>query len=79
MDVVSFTRMADGTREDYEFLHEQERAFMDDLPARLLNGLDSLSESFSGYPVSRLEHSLQSAARGVGREIRRDGGRRVAP
>ena len=35
MDVVSFTRMADGTKEDYEFLHEQEQLFMPDLPVRL--------------------------------------------
>ena len=63
MDVVSFTRMADGTKEDYEFLHEQEQLFMDDLPARLMDGLKELSAGFSGYAVSRLEHSLQSATR----------------
>ena len=63
MDVVSFTRMADGTKADYQFLDEQEGEFMAGLPARLLEGLGSLSESFSGYPVSRLEHSLQSATR----------------
>ena len=63
MDVVSFTRMADGTKADYQFLDEQEGEFIDGLPARLLEGLSSLSESFSGYPVSRLEHSLQSATR----------------
>ena len=63
MDIVSFTRMADGTKEDYQFLGEQEREFMDGLPARLLNSLSALGKSFSGYPVSRLEHSLQSATR----------------
>ena len=63
MDVVSFTRMAEGTKEDYEFLHEQEQLFMEDLPARLMDGLKALSEGFSGYAVSRLEHSLQSATR----------------
>ena len=63
MDVVSFTRMADGTKEDYQFLGEQEHEFMDELSARLLDSLNALSKSFSGYPVSRLEHSLQSATR----------------
>ena len=63
MEIVSFTRMADGTKEDYQFLGEQEREFIDGLPARLLNSLSALGESFSGYPVSRLEHSLQSATR----------------
>ena len=57
MDVVSFTRMAVGTKADYQFLDEQEGEFMAGLPARLLEGLGSLSKSFSGYPVSRLEHS----------------------
>jgi len=63
MDVVSFTRMADGTREDYEFLDEKEHEFVSALPDRLLAGLRSLGDSFSGYSISRLEHSLQSATR----------------
>ncbi|HJP06760.1 MAG: peptidase [Acidiferrobacteraceae bacterium] len=63
MEVVGFKRMADGSREDYEFLGEMERKFVDGLPDRILTQLRLLSESFSGYPVSRLEHSLQSATR----------------
>ncbi|MEK9625831.1 MAG: HD domain-containing protein [Gammaproteobacteria bacterium] len=63
MEVVSFTRMADGTREDYEFLNKKEHEFLDSLPDRLLAGLRSLDDSFGGYSISRLEHSLQSATR----------------
>lgn len=63
MDVVSFTRMADGTKEDYAFLAELEEKYIEGLPERLLKAVESLKESFSGYQVSRFEHSLQSATR----------------
>ena len=63
MKVVSFTRMADGTREDYEFLDQKEKEFVKDLPDRIMASLRALDGSFSGYAVSRLEHSLQSATR----------------
>ena len=63
MKVVSFTRMADGTREDYEFLDRKEKEFVKDLPDRIMASLRALDGSFSGYAVSRLEHSLQSATR----------------
>ena len=63
MKTVSFINMADGTAEDYAFLHEEEQSFMQTLPDRLLDALGSLEHSFSGYKISRLEHSLQSATR----------------
>lgn len=63
MQTVSFTRMADGTKEDYELLAELEEPFMAALPDRLMRALEGLRESFSGYQVSRYEHSLQSATR----------------
>lgn len=63
MATVSFTRMADGTKEDYELLHDLEQQFVAELPDRLLAALEELKHSFSGYQVSRYEHSLQSATR----------------
>ena len=63
MEVVSFTRMADGSREDYELLDAKEHDFVQSLPDRILASLRNLDQSFSGYQVSRLEHSLQSATR----------------
>jgi predicted HD phosphohydrolase len=63
MATVSFTRMADGTREDYELLHQLEQEFVKELPDRLLAAVEELKHSFSGYQVSRYEHSLQSATR----------------
>ncbi len=63
MKTVSFTRMADGTKEDYAFLEALEERYIEGLPERLLAAVEALKESFSGYQVSRFEHSLQSATR----------------
>jgi predicted HD phosphohydrolase len=63
METVSFTRMADGTREDYELLARYGAEYAATLPERLLAALDALKHSFAGYQVTRYEHSLQSATR----------------
>jgi predicted HD phosphohydrolase len=60
---VSFINMADGTREEYEFLDTREREYIAGLPARILAALRRLDESIGGYQITRLEHSLQSATR----------------
>ena len=62
-ETVAFTRMEDGTKEDYELLDRLEQPYLDALPDRLLAAVEALKESFSGYQVSRYEHSLQSATR----------------
>jgi predicted HD phosphohydrolase len=63
METVAFTRMADGTREDYELLARYEEEYEKELPDRLLHALEGLKHSFAGYQVNRYEHSLQSATR----------------
>jgi predicted HD phosphohydrolase len=63
METVQFTRMADGTREDYELLHDLEREYASRLPDRILDGLRRLDDGLAGYQVTRLEHSLQTATR----------------
>jgi predicted HD phosphohydrolase len=60
--------MQDGTREDYELLELHERDYLRTLPDRIMRALKSLETGLGGYPVSRLEHSLQAATR-----ARRDG------
>ena len=60
---VSFTSMADGTREDYELLDHLEDEFAAGTADRVLAHLRELSGSLGGYQVDRLEHSLQTATR----------------
>jgi len=63
MDKVSFTQMKDGTKEDYTFLTEHETDYAAGTADRLLKALVELDASLSGYQVTRLGHSLQSATR----------------
>jgi predicted HD phosphohydrolase len=60
---VSFTRMADGTGEDYALLREFELQHMARLADRLLSALEDERESVEGYQVTRYEHALQAATR----------------
>jgi predicted HD phosphohydrolase len=63
MQTVNFTRMEDGTPEEYEFLDHMEDEYKAALPDRILESLRKLEHSLSGYRISRLEHSLQGATR----------------
>ena len=63
MKTVNFINMADGTAEEYQFLGEQEAQYVKGLPARIMQAMEGLEHSISGYKISRLEHSLQSATR----------------
>jgi len=63
MKHVSFTRMEQGTAEDYAFLAQQEQQYVSGLPQRLIKALLKLQNSLPGYQLSVLEHSLQSATR----------------
>lgn len=63
MERVKFTAMKDGDKEDYEFLSVHEVEFAKGTADRLLKALVLLDESLSGYQVTRLGHSLQSATR----------------
>lgn len=60
---VSFTRMKDGTAEDYELLDAMEAAYAAGTADRVLEHLARLEHSFPGYQISRLGHSLQTATR----------------
>ena len=63
MKTVKFRQMKDGDREDYSFLSEHEIEYASHTPERLLRALQELDESISGYQVTRLGHSLQTATR----------------
>jgi len=63
MDHVKFTQMKDGDKEDYDFLTRHEIEYTKGTAERLLGALVDLDESLSGYQITRLGHSVQSASR----------------
>ena len=63
--VVSYTRMEDGTREDYLLLKELHETFCKATADRVLRAVEQLRESYSGDQVDRYEHSLQTASRAL--------------
>ena len=66
MDTVSFVNMADGSREEYEFLDREWKAHMDGQATRnALEMLGKLKGPTLGYKIDRYQHSLQSATRAL--------------
>ena len=63
MDQVKFTAMKDGDKEDYDFLTAHEIDHTKGTADRLLKALVELDAGLSGYQITRLGHSLQSATR----------------
>ena len=60
---AKFREMKEGTREDWAIIGAEYMAFAKDLPDRVLEHLRLLDGDFGGFPVCRLEHSLQTATR----------------
>lgn len=58
-----FREMKEGTAEDWAIIGGEYRAFARGLPDRVLDHLRLLDGDFGGFPVCRLEHSLQTATR----------------
>ena len=65
MDHVKFTQMKDGDKEDYTFLINHEVEYTKGTADRLLCALVELDKGLSGYQVTRLGHSVQSATRAL--------------
>ena len=62
MQQVTFTRMDEGTAEDYRLTRVEEHAMIADFPDTVLAWLREMDVP-SVYRVSRYEHSLQTATR----------------
>jgi len=60
---AKFREMKEGTAEDWTIIGGEYRAFAKGLPDRVLDHLKLLDGDFGGFPVDRLEHSLQTATR----------------
>jgi predicted HD phosphohydrolase len=60
---AQFTAMESGTQEDWNIIGGHFREFSRALPQRVLTHLKLLDGDYGGFPVDRLEHSLQTATR----------------
>ena len=60
---AKFHAMVDGTQEDWMAIVQASGPFSRALPDRMLAHLKMLEGDSGGYPVDRLEHSLQTATR----------------
>lgn len=60
---AGFAAMEEGTAEDWGVIASQFGPFAKKLPERVLDHLRLLDGDFGGFPIDRLQHSLQTATR----------------
>ena len=58
---AQFTAMDNGTADDWQIISDNFRTYSKELPERVLSHLKLLDGDFGGFPIDRLQHSLQSA------------------
>ena len=63
METVSFTRMEDGTKEEYAYLTKLETAYANEVADRILDYFRGLDQTLEGYAITRQQHGLQTATR----------------
>ena len=64
-ETVSFTRMDEGTPEDYQLIERKWRTHTDALADEVLALLKRLAGDRLGYKIDRYQHSLQTATRAL--------------
>ena len=62
---AKFREMLEGTKQDWDIIAEQARGFNKGLAERVINHLKLLDGDYGGFPIDRLEHSLQTATRAM--------------
>lgn len=60
---AKFASMEEGTKEDWEIIGGHYMPFASKVADRVLDHLRLLDGDYGGFPVDRLEHSLQTATR----------------
>ena len=63
MERAQFSAMTEGTAQDWQRISAQFVPFAQELPERILKHLKLLDGDFGGFPIDRLQHSLQTATR----------------
>jgi predicted HD phosphohydrolase len=60
---ASFTNSSNSTKEDHMIISGQRAALERSVPDRIIEQFEHLQNDYGGFPVDRLEHSIQSATR----------------
>ena len=60
---ASFTSFEESTKEDWDLIMSQRGELEGSLPDRILEQMEHLRNDYGGFPVDRLEHSVQTATR----------------
>ncbi len=60
---AKFREMLEGTKEDWDIIVEHAAEFSKGLAKRVIAHLRLLDGDYGGYPIDRLEHSVQTATR----------------
>ena len=60
---AEFGSFEQSTKEDWGIINRESKGFQKGLARRVLTHLELLSGDYGGFPVDRLEHSLQTATR----------------
>ncbi len=58
---AEFKKMSDSSADDWQSIMVEQMAFFNKLPDRILTHMQLLDEDYGGFPVDRLQHSLQTA------------------
>ena len=58
---ANFNKMSESTADDWSLIMQEQIAFVSGLPDRILTHLSLLNDDYGGFPVDRLQHSLQTA------------------
>jgi predicted HD phosphohydrolase len=62
-DRASFTAMTEGTAEDWQIISSHFFPFASKVADRVLDHLRLLDGDYGGFPIDRMQHSLQTATR----------------
>lgn len=60
---ASFTSFEESTKDDWSLIMSQRGELEGSLPDRILEQMEHLRNDYGGFPVDRLEHSVQTATR----------------
>ncbi len=58
---ATFKQMSESIPEDWQVIMQEQMGFFEKLPDRILTHLSLLDDDYDGFPIDRLQHSLQTA------------------